>query len=279
LPGIDDYEFIYVSNSPELSETLLREAQSASLVYGLMNSVMILPGNAGFGGANNAAARIARSDRLLIVNPDVFPRDQQWAKKHTELMDNAQPDQIRLFGAPLYYDDGSLMHGGMYFETDVGLVMASGTPVPRRICRVEHYGKGAPTKSANFTRSRPVPAVTGAFISIDRSWFEYLGGFTEDFIFGHYEDADLCLKSIEQGSAPWLQDIRMWHMEGKGSKRQLPHEGGSMINRWLFSEKWMDLIESELKGPAPAHPLMQSASVPTPDATKSKSLRSRRVFQ
>ena len=75
-----------------MAETLLREAQAASLIYGLTNTVMILSGNAGFGGANNAAARIARSNRLLIVNPDVFPRDREWAKRHTELLDAANLD-------------------------------------------------------------------------------------------------------------------------------------------------------------------------------------------
>jgi GT2 family glycosyltransferase len=260
LPGIDDYEFVYVSNSPEIAETLLREAHSASLIYGLTNSVMILPGNAGFGGANNVAARIARSDRLLIVNPDVFPRDRAWAKKHSELLDSARPEETRLFGVPLYYDDGSLMHGGMYFDIDVGLAMGGPSPAARQICRVEHYGKGAPAESSQFTRARPVPAVTGAFMSIDRPWFEELGGFTEDFIFGHYEDADFCLKSIQKGVAPWLQDIRMWHLEGKGSTRQLPHEGGSMVNRWLFSRTWLSSIEAALAGPAPTHSLFALSS-------------------
>jgi GT2 family glycosyltransferase len=259
LPGIEEYEFIYVSNSPDMAETLLREAHSASQIYGPTNSVMILGGNAGFGGANNAAARIARSNRLLFVNPDIFPRDRDWAKKHTDLLQSAAPEQTRLFGVPLYYDDGSLMHGGMYFETDVGVTMTNGTPNARQICRVEHYGKGAPAESPQFTRPRPVPAVTGAFLSIQSEWFAELGGFTEDFVFGHYEDADLCLKSIEKGVAPWLQDIRMWHLEGKGSTRQLPHEGGSMVNRWLFSQRWISTIESGLKGPAPSHPLLQTS--------------------
>jgi GT2 family glycosyltransferase len=278
LAGIDDYEFIYVSNSPEMAETLLREAHSASLTYGLSNTVMILAGNAGFGAANNTAAGVARSNRLLIVNPDVFPRDQDWARKHSELLDSAAPEQTRLFGVPLYYDDGSLMHGGMYFDTDVGFAMASGTPVAQQICRVEHYGKGAPPDSAQFTRPRPVPAVTGAFMSIDRSWFETLGGFTDQFIFGHYEDADLCLKSIDKGVAPWLQDIRMWHLEGKGSTRQLAHEGGSMVNRWLFSQTWMSTIESSLKGPAPHHPLFEPLPARTParPAVETKSIPSRR---
>jgi len=261
LPGIDDYEFVYVSNSPEMAETLLREARRASLMYGLAGSVVILTGNAGFGAANNAAAGLARSDRLLVVNPDVFPRDRDWAKKHTELLDAGPSQRTRLFGVPLYYDDGSLMHGGMYFDIDIGLSMTTGTPSPRRICRTEHYGKGAPAECSDFTRPRPVPGVTGAFISIDKRWFEQLGGFSEDFIFGHYEDGDLCLKSIEKGTAPWLQDIRMWHLEGKGSTRQLAHEGGSIVNRWLFSKKWMPTIECGLLGPTPTHPLMQSPAL------------------
>lgn len=282
LPGIDEYEFIYVSNSPEMSETLLREAQCASLIYGLPITIVILPGNAGFGAANNAAARVARSDRLLIVNPDVFPRDRDWAKKHTELLSSVPPQQSRIFGVPLYYDDGSLMHGGMYFEVDVGLSLSAGQPLPTRICRTEHYGKGAPAKAVQFNRPRPVPAVTGAFISIDRSWFEELGGFTEAFIFGHYEDADLCLKSIGKGTAPWIHDIRLWHLEGKGSTRRPHHEGGSIVNRWLFSDTWMSTIESGLLGPTPTHPLMQPAAtrspwVTDPDYTKSKIVRQRRV--
>jgi GT2 family glycosyltransferase len=282
LPGIEDYEFIYVSNSPDMAEALLREARCASLIYGLAISIVVLPGNAGFGAANNVAARFARSDRLLVVNPDVFPRDRDWAKKHTDVLDSVPAERSRLFGVPLYYDDGSLMHGGMYFEVDVGLSLSDGKPTPARICRTEHYGKGAPAKSLQFNRSRPVPAVTGAFISIDRSWFERLGGFSEAFIFGHYEDADLCLKSIDRGTVPWMHDIRLWHLEGKGSTRSASHEGGSIVNRWLFSNTWLPMLENGLLGAAPTHPLLQLTDAPTPrvsdhDHAKPKSVRQRRA--
>ncbi len=256
LPGIEDYEFIYVSNSPELGETLMREARIGSFVYGTRQTVMVLPGNAGFGAANNVALRAAQSDRIMNVNPDVFPRDADWAAKHTALLDGAPADQTRLFGVPLYYDDGSLMHGGMYFETDDSISVVDGALHRRRLLRVEHYGKGAPPDSAAFLRSRPVPAVTGAFISSHRAWFEQLGGFTEDFVFGHYEDADLCLKSLEAGTAPWLHDIRLWHFEGKGSTRLPPHEGGSAVNRWLFSQRWNEAVAQNLSGPAPTHKLI-----------------------
>ena len=257
-PGIEDYEFIYVSNSPELGETLMREARIGSFVYGVQQTVVVLPGNAGFGAANNVALTVANSDRILNVNPDVFPRDADWAAKHSAVVDSGG-EGTRLFGVPLYYDDGSLMHGGMYFEADDVISLADGAMQRRRLLRVEHYGKGAPPDGTAFLRPRPVPAVTGAFISSERDWYERLGGFTEDFVFGHYEDADLCLKSLQSGVPAWLQDVRLWHFEGRGSTRLPPHEGGSIVNRWLFSRRWNDTVSADLLGPQPANPAFRAS--------------------
>ncbi len=88
-------------------------------------------------------------------------------------------------------------------------------------------------------------------MSLDRAWFERLSGFTEDFVFGHYEDADLCLKSIQAGTAPWLHNVKLWHLEGRGSTRLPVHDGGSLINRWLFSGMWGSYISDSLSGPEP----------------------------
>ncbi len=266
LPKMENYEFIFVSNSPEIAERLLQEARAASLIYGLEITVVVLSGNAGFGAANNVAAAAARSMRILIVNPDVFPKDRDWAAKHTRLIGALRADQCRLFGVPLYYDDGTLMHGGMYFELDTGLSLAGGIPRLSRMVRVEHYGKGAPDTATHFLEPRPVPAVTGAFISCERTWFEQLGGFTEDYVFGHYEDADLCLKSWQRGTAPWLLDIRMWHLEGKGSTRLPVHEGGSLVNRWLFSKRWTALIADGMLGQSPARLGKAVTAAPAPIA-------------
>jgi GT2 family glycosyltransferase len=254
-PGFEDYELVYVSNSAEMSDRLLKEARAAQQVYGLPQTVVLLPENAGFAAANNAAVNHAASNRLLIVNPDVFPRDRDWAQKHTQIVANLPLSQTRIFGVPLCYDDGSLMHGGMYFEADTGVSIEAGRVSQRHMLRVEHYGKGAPAWASQFTRPRPIQAVTGAFISLDRSWFETLGGFTENYVFGHYEDADLCLKSIQKGRAPWIHDIRMWHLEGKGSLRLPVHEGGSLVNRWLFTKTWREFIADGLYGPEPTSPM------------------------
>lgn len=255
--GIDDYEFVYVSNSPELTEQLIRDARIATRAYGLDITLVLLPGNAGFGAANNAAVAFSRTDRPLIVNPDVFPFDPDWAAKHTAIVEGLPEERTRLFGAPLYYDDGSLMHGGMYFDSDVAISIEGSRFRPTATLRVEHYGKGAPPLQAEFLKARPVPAVTGAFISCDRAWYETLYGFSEEYVLGHYEDADLCLKSLEAGVAPWMHDLKLWHIEGKGSgQRQPHHEGASIVNRWLFNRRWAATIVPDLIGQAPAHPLL-----------------------
>ena len=124
--------------------------------------------------------------------------------------------QTDLFGAPLYYDDGSLMHAGMYFCSDTVPNFERGRSCEISLLRVEHYGKGAPPETAQFVKPRPVPAVTGAFMSVAKAWFEKLGGFTQDYVFGHYEDADLCLKSIAAGRMPWLHDRAALAFGGQG---------------------------------------------------------------
>ncbi|OBK34772.1 hypothetical protein A5658_11010 [Mycobacterium sp. 1245111.1] len=248
--GIENYEFIYVSNSPEMAELLIKDATIANRIYGMPITLIVLPGNAGFGVANNIAANAARSARLLMVNPDIFPMDPEWPSQHSRIVNDLPPEQVAMFGAPLYYDDGSLMHGGMYFEVDVEFSFRDQQATRCEMLRVEHYGKGAPPQTNPFLVSRPVPAVTGAFMSVEREWFESLGGFSPEFIYGHYEDADLCLKSFTAGKPTWLHYLPFLHFEGKGSAYRPAQEGGRLVNRWHFSKVWGEIVKESIHGPA-----------------------------
>jgi GT2 family glycosyltransferase len=264
LPGIADYEFVYVCNSPDLADRLLRDARIASLVHGARQTLVLLPGNAGFSAANNVGVAHAQSDRVVALNPDVVPRQPDWARRHTEAVASLPPAQTDLFGVPLHYEDGSLMHGGMFFEIDSVPVEGRQRLLRRDLVRVEHYGKGAPPDAKAFTRARPVPAATGAFLSFRRGWFERLGGFSENFVFGGYEDADLCLRSLMAGTPAWLHDIRLWHLEGKGGLRPASVEGANFVNRWQFSRAWAGTIRNGLLGPAPTHTLLAAPPAPAP---------------
>ena len=257
--GIENYEFIYVSNSPEMAELLIGEATIANRTYGIPITLILMPGNAGFGVANNVAANAARSARLLIINPDVVPMDPEWPSKHSSIVNNLPREQVALFGAPLYYDDGSLMHGGMYFEVDVGFSFGNQESTRCEMLKVMHYGKGAPPHRNPFLFSRPVPAVTGAFMSVERDWFESLGGFSPEYIYGQYEDADICLKSFSAGKPAWIHCLPFVHLEGKGSVYRPAQAAGFLVNRWHFTKVWGEIVMASIHGPespaflTPAH--------------------------
>lgn len=246
-----EYEFIYVCNSPELIDSLQKAATISCQVYGLSQSVVALAANTGFGTANNIAAGYAGSDRLLFVNPDVFPRgDDSWGDAHQAILDGMPRDQTTLFGAQLFYSDGSLMHAGMHLDADMGISIRDDTVERRPILRVEHFGKGAPPDLSTFRGTRAVPAVSGAMMSVDRRWFESLNGFADDYVFGHYEDADFCLRGFEKGIVPYVHDWEFWHLEGKGSTRLPFHDAAATINRWQFTREWHDKV----MGGFPAEP-------------------------
>jgi GT2 family glycosyltransferase len=249
--GIENYEFIYVSNSPEMAELLIKDATIAHRIYGMPITLILLPGNAGFGVANNIAADAARSARLLLVNPDIFPMDLEWPSQHIRIVNDLPSEQTALFGPPLFYDDGSLMHGGMYFEENVEFSFRDQKATRCELLRVEHYGKGAPPHTNPYLASRPVPAVSGAFMSFDREWFESLGGFSPEYIYGHYEDADLCLKSFSAGKPAWIHYLPFVHFEGKGSTHRPAFEGGRLVNRWHFTKIWGEIVKKNILGPAP----------------------------
>jgi GT2 family glycosyltransferase len=253
--GIEDYELVYVCNSPDMAEGLLREAHIAMMAYGLEITLILLPGNAGFSAANNVGVNLAQADRIMMMNPDVFPLDRDWATKHSEIIEQKPAEQTRVFGVPLYYNDGSLMHAGMYFDVDIGASLERTTFKRHALLRVEHYGKGAPPLNKKLLTPRPVPAVTGAFMSCERQWFEAMGGLDEGYVWGHYEDADFCLKSLAKGVAPWLHDVRLWHLEGSGSIRQPALDGAATVNRWLFTSRWASTIIPDMLGPSPRHAL------------------------
>ena len=108
-------------NSPELVETLLKEARNRAAHLRARPHARAPARQCRVRGGQQRGGPLARSDRILIVNPDVFPADRDWAAKHTALVESGRPGTTHASASPLYYDDGSLMHGGMYFELDTGL--------------------------------------------------------------------------------------------------------------------------------------------------------------
>ena len=88
----------------------------------------------------------------------------------------------------------------------------------------------------------PVQAVTGALMIICKEYFQMLGGFAEDYLFGHYEDADLCMR-IWQDKGEVLLDtrVRLYHFEGQGAGSSASYmRHAQHLNRLKFTKKWIN---------------------------------------
>lgn len=229
--GLEGFEFVFVNNSPELDEVLMRDAELASYVFGADVQMIGLNQNAGFSYANNVGVSVARGRTVAIINPDVFPRDGVAVNRLRNLGESPPGNDI--LGGKLYYADGSVMHEGMYFEKDQKLSALCSVP----IWTVEHFRKGFPDTTA--PTASEVPALTGALLVLEKSLYERMKGFSTDYIFGHYEDADLCLRVKQAGGRVILDPaLSYWHYEGMGSIKQPEHIGSGLYNRWLFARSW-----------------------------------------
>jgi len=235
-PELARADLIYVLDSPELAQELERLAPELHALHGVPLRVATLARNAGFSGANNAGAALARGRKLLLLNSDVLPAAPGWLGTMSAFFD-ATPG-IGALAPKLLYEDDSLQHAGMYF------LRAPGSETWENM----HYFKGLArdTPAANVARS--VPAVTGACLMLERERWEALGGLRGQFVQGDYEDSDLCLRLHEQGLASWyLPDAELHHLEAQSYPNEL-RRTTSAYNTWLHSHLWGERIEALMAG-------------------------------
>jgi GT2 family glycosyltransferase len=161
--------------------------------------------NLGFGPAVNRAAAQARSDRLLILNPDCV-LEQAGVQRLLDIL-------------------ASEPHAGLLGAVVCG---ADGVPDPaslRRdplLHRTLNSLRGKATDGVNVAGPLPdhvvaAEAVSGALMFLPRAVFERMNGFDEAY-FLHFEDLDLCRRVRDAGYRVLLAgDVRVLHGKGGSS--------------------------------------------------------------
>lgn len=234
-PDFQTAELVYVLDDPKLAEQLQQVAGELHALYGLPFVVLTLSRNAGYAAANNIAAEQARGRLLLLLNSDVIPAEPGWLGRMRRFFD-ATP-QIGALGPKLLFEDDSIQHAGMYFERD---------PITSWWHNL-HFYKGYDRALPAANVSRPVPAVTGACMMTESALFQKLGGLSEDYIRGGYEDSDLCLRLREEGRENWyLADVELYHLEAQSFP--IPLRNTTSYNSWLQTHLWDEQIEQVTKG-------------------------------
>ena len=246
--SLKECEFIYVLDSPEHETDFENVAFQLERLYRIPLRLVIADRNRGFGPSNNAGAKHARGRYLLFMNSDVFPAEPGWIEKMKDFF-SAQSD-VGVLGPKLLYEDDSTQHAGMYFHRDA---------FPNRLWLNQHYFKVFPRRYAPANVCRPVPAVTGACLMLQRELFENLGGWDESYVQGDYEDSDLCLRAYQRGCRNWyLPAAELYHLEGQSRSPQLEETwwpNATYYNCWLQSRRWSQTIEelAERYADLPSH--------------------------
>ena len=221
-------ELIYVLDSPEQRPAFERMLRGLYATYAMPCRLLVMSGNYGFAAACNAGATLATGRLLLPLNSDVVPAMRGWLGPLVGAIDASK--RIGAVGAKLLYDDDSLQHAGLYFAQDADGAWHN-----------HHFHKGYPRDYPEANRARLVPGVTGAAMLLRRDAFQEVGGFTEDYIIGDYEDSDLCLKLRNAGFDIWYEPAaELYHFE----RRSMPLNGAywrsnvSEYNRLLHENLW-----------------------------------------
>ncbi len=165
--------------------------------------VRVLPfsGAFNFSAMNNAAARCARGQVLVLLNNDVELTDPAWLRA---LVVHAVRPDVGAVGARLLYRDGSLQHGGMVLGPEG---------------RATHVLRGAPRDAPGYLGqlavTRDLSAVTAACLAIRAGTWVRIGGMEERLPVA-WNDVDLCQRVRAAGlRVLWTPHAVLMHLEGE----------------------------------------------------------------
>jgi GT2 family glycosyltransferase len=161
--------------------------------------VLRRPGPFNYPALNNAAAREAAGDVLLLLNNDTVVMAPGWLR---EMVSHVVRPDVGAVGAKLYYADGRVQHAGV--------VMGCGDMVSHQL-RLSQPGDPGPQGELALTRT--VLAVTGACLAVRRSVFLAVGGLDETLTVA-FNDIDFCLRLNDHGyRVVWTPFAELYHLE------------------------------------------------------------------
>lgn len=237
-PGWREAETILVLDSPEQRAEAEHLLRGLHLVHGVPATLVVMPRNLGYAAANNAGAAVAHGKFLLLLNSDVVPDAPGWLARLAAPLSTDR--KLGATGPKLLFEDASIQHAGLLFGRD-----ETGTWFNR------HYFKGFPRHFAPACRARAVPGVTGAALLVRKSLFEKVGGLTEHYIIGDYEDSDFCLKLREVGAGiAYVPEAELWHFERRSIRLHTGYARtlASTYNKALHHARWDGAIAALMRG-------------------------------
>jgi GT2 family glycosyltransferase len=226
-PDFKQAEIIAVLDSPDQEPEFKHLLTGLEMIYDLPVKLVVHRGNYGYAPAINSGAAHAKGRWLVLLNSDVLPRQAGWL---SGLAGAAKRKGVGLVGPKLLFEDDSLQHAGLYFGKDHHNTWLN-----------RHRFKGYPADFPGATQSCEVPGVTGACMFLARQLYQRLGGTSEDYIIGDYEDSDFCLTVREAGKSVWYAaDVELYHFERRSirTNQSYAKTNACQVNQTIHHARW-----------------------------------------
>jgi GT2 family glycosyltransferase len=178
---------------------------------------------------NNAAAREAEGEVLLLLNNDVDVIDPGWLR---EMVSHAIRPDVGVVGAKLLYPNGQIQHGGV--------VLGPGGAVTH-VHRLAD--RNDPGYCGQLALPRTLSAVTGACLAVRRAVFFEVGGLDEVNLPVAFNDIDFCLRVGDHGyRVVWTPFSELFHLES--ASRGLDDTDRAKREWKYMQNAWGSLLES-----------------------------------
>jgi len=196
--------------------------------------ILPCPGAFNYSAMNNAGAREARGEVLVLLNNDTETIRPDWLK---EMVSHAVRPDVGAVGAKLLYADERVQHGGM--------VLGPGVWPAHQLRFADRLDTGP---GGELALARTVSCVTGACLVVRRSVFSEVGGLNEELreAFG---DVDLCLRIGDRGyRIVWTPFAALFHLESasRGNDSESPDKLALAEQEAKhFSRYWKSLLDTD----------------------------------
>lgn len=170
--------------------------------------------NHGFAKANNIAAKRARGEYLLLLNPDTVTLDGAIDK--LVAFARAHPAAGIWGGRTLFGDRETLNTTSIFKNITLWSLTAQALGISPLLSRIPGFNPEGYTAD-QFEHPRKVDIVSGCFFLIRRDLWEQLDGFDLDYVM-YAEEADLCRRARALGAQPmYTPDATIVHYVGASS--------------------------------------------------------------
>jgi O-antigen biosynthesis protein len=180
--------------------------------------VLLNERNVGYAVSNNRAAAVARGEFLALLNNDLVLQPR-WLEPMLAAHGALRGRAGLIGNVQLDARTGGIDHAGL-------VINITGKPV---------HARGLPPRVSRLLRPvRPVPAVTGACVVVERALWQQLGGFDEAYVNGG-EDIDLCFRARAAGriNAVALRSVVRHHVSSSPGRKTRDEE-----NSYRLARKW-----------------------------------------